>query len=309
MSLRKTNRINKLLPVHSISPGCPADHGQQPLQPVGFSLIELLVVVAIIALLAALLLPVLNKAKLKTRGIQCMNNHRQLCLAWHMYSDDNEGRLVYASELPWAPETYNCAWITGTLDFNPANRANWDPDMTIKKSPLWPYCGGNLEIWKCPSDHSAVVVDGIRRPRVRSMSMNIYLGGWGGTYGGWDRALGTVWSDFIIYLKQSDLRNPGPAKIFVFLDMREDSIDMGNFATCMAGWPNQPERYGFFDLPGFYHHRACGFSFADGHAEIKRWRDDRTMPPLVRDGLIVDWFASPHNPDVAWLQNHATRKK
>jgi prepilin-type N-terminal cleavage/methylation domain-containing protein len=277
--------------------------------PCGFSLVELLVVIAIIAILAALLLPVLNKVKLKMRGIQCMNSHRQLCLAWRMYSDDNDEKLVYASENPWDPATYDAAWITGTLDFDPKNRANWDPDLTIKKSPLWRYCGGNTEIWKCPADHSSVIVDGVRRARVRSMSMNIYLGGWGGTYGGWDRSMGCVWSDFKIYLKQSDLHNPGPAKIFVFLDMREDSIDMGNFATCMAGWPDQPERYGFFDLPGFYHHRACGFSFADGHAEIKRWRDDRTMPPLVRDGLVVDWFASPHNADIAWLQDHSTRKK
>jgi hypothetical protein len=174
---------------------------------------------------------------------------------------------------------------------------------------MWPYCGNNLGIWKCPADHSYVTVDGERKPRVRSMSMNVFLGGWGGTYGNWDLYLGSVWSDFKIYKRQSDLANPGPAKIFVFLDMREDSIDMGNFAACMAGWPNQPAEYSFFDLPGMYHHFACGFSFADGHSEIHRWRDPRTMPPLVRNGTVNDWFASPGNPDVAWLQDHATRKR
>ncbi|HEV2435785.1 MAG TPA: prepilin-type N-terminal cleavage/methylation domain-containing protein [Verrucomicrobiae bacterium] len=271
--------------------------------PGGFTLIELLVVIAIIAILAALLLPALGQAKLKARGIQCMGNHRQLCLAWRMYSDDNHDELLFASEDPTNAPTFSHAWITGQLDFNPANQSNWDPSLTIERSPLWPYCGKNLAIWKCPADTSFVVVNGQQKPRVRSMSMNVYLGGFGGTFGGWN------WGSFIIYRKQSALFNPGPSRIFVFLDMRQDSIDMGNFATDMAGWPDQPASYGFFDLPGLYHGRAGGFSFADGHAEIHPWRDDRTMPPLVPEGSVNDWFSSPNNPDVAWLQQHATRPK
>src|SRR5437764_7602186 len=89
-----------------------------------FTLIELLVVVAIIAILAAMLLPALNKGKFKAQGIQCMSNHRQLCLAWRMYSDDNHDRLLYASELPWVPGSYDGAWITGTLDFDPGKPTN-----------------------------------------------------------------------------------------------------------------------------------------------------------------------------------------
>jgi prepilin-type N-terminal cleavage/methylation domain-containing protein len=271
----------------------------------GFTLIELLVVIAIIAILAALLLPALNKGKLKAQGIQCMNGHRQLCLAWRMYSDDNQDRLLYASEDPYNPSTYAGAWVTGTLDFNPGNRSNWDPNQDITKSPMWPYCGRSLAIWKCPADRSFVTVNGARKPRVRSMSMNIFLGGWGGTDGNW----GSVFSDYLIYTKQTQLAVPGPAKVFVFLDMREDSIDMGNFAARMAGWPNNPSQYGFYDLPGFYHHLACGFSFADGHSEIHRWRDSRTTPPLVEGGFFPDHFNSANNPDVAWLQDHSTRPK
>ena len=269
-----------------------------------FTLIELLVVVAIIAILAALLLPALSHGKQYAQRIYCMNNHRQLCLAWSMYSDDNSGKLPYASEDPYNPITSEASWVTGTLDFTDA-RSNWDPDLTIKKSPLWSYCGRNLAIWKCPSDYSVVMVDGEPKPRVRSMSMNVFLGGWGGTDGYW----GPPFSDYKIYMKQSELSDPGPANVFVFLDMREDSIDMGNFAARMAGWPDKPWLYGFYDLPGYYHHLACGFSFADGHSEIHRWRDKRTMPPLVSGGLVPDQFSSPGNLDVAWLQEHSTRPR
>jgi prepilin-type N-terminal cleavage/methylation domain-containing protein len=280
----------------------------------GFTLIELLVVIAIIGILAALLLPALNAAKLKARGIQCMNNHRQLALAWRMYSDDNRDELLYASDL-WPYTAHDPrAWVTGQLDFDPNNRSNWDPNVDIKKSPLWPYCGESTAIWKCPADFSAVTVNGVRMPRVRSMSMNLWIGGFAGYDGNLSGAISGMFgtyggSTWRVYLKMSEFATPGPSKIFLFLDMREDSIDLGNFATDMRGWPNHPEQTSFYDLPASYHDRAGGLSFVDGHAEIKRWRDDRTMPPLVRDGLVHDQGASANNPDIQWLQERATRPK
>ena len=282
-----------------------------------FTLIELLVVIAIISILAGLLLPGLGKAKTKGQGIQCLNNHRQLMLAWRMYNDDNADNLLYASYSPYAGDTSKdpFVWVLGDIDFDPANSSNWDVNRDIKKSPLWPYCGKSTAIWKCPADRSTIEpsfgpLRGRTVPRVRSMSMNLWVGGFGGYDGGLSDGVGptpggSLWR---VYLNANEMIDPGPTRTFVLLDMREDSIDIGNFATDMRGWPNKPSETGFYDLPASYHNRAGGLSFADGHSEIKRWLDDRTMPSLVKGGLIPDILPSPNNRDILWLQERCTRK-
>ena len=275
------------------------------LERAGFTLIELLVVIAIIAILAALLLPVLGRAKQKAQGVQCMNNHRQLAMAWRMYSEENSDYLLWASGAGTGYNPNEPVWCTGGLDFNPNNRSNYDPTVDIVKSPMWPYCGKQLSIWKCPCDRSYVVVNGVQMPRVRTMSMNLYIGGFGGD--------GSFAPTMTIYMKYGDLVNPGAASVFVFLDEREDAINWGNFETVMNGFqPHNPAAYQLTDIPASYHGNAGGFSFADGHSEIHRWADGRTMPPLKYEGLIFNGSTptpSPNNPDVGWLQTVSTRPK
>ena len=272
----------------------------------GFTLIELLVVIAIIAILASMLLPVLGKAKQKGQGIQCMNNHRQLMVAWRMYTEDNRDTLLFASARPGSPlELYS--WVQGIMDFNPGNRSNYDPDIDIKRSPMWQYCGNSIGIWKCPADSSFVVVNGVPKPRIRSMAMSIWVGGgedgtdWG--------CSGPLWR---VYHKYTDMVDPGPSRTWVLMDEREDKINYGNAFTDMLGYPDSSASWRFhFDFPASYHHRACGFSFADGHAEIKKWLDDRTVPPIQVGGSwsASEYVASPRNKDIFWMQDRSTRRK
>jgi prepilin-type N-terminal cleavage/methylation domain-containing protein/prepilin-type processing-associated H-X9-DG protein len=277
----------------------------------GFTLIELLVVIAIIAILAAMLLPSLTKAKLKAQGIQCLSNGKQLSLGWIMYAHDNNDNIVYASDDGEGNRNWKnkYAWTQTHMDFDPDNRANWDPTVDIMTGPLWVYYK-SAAIYRCPADHSTVVVGGESKPRVRTISMNFFLGGFAGDYGN----IGTRASSFKLFFKTAQVNGPnapGASKTFLFLDMREDVINWGNFMTDMSGFsPPNPGLHAFDqDLPGMYHNRACGFSFCDGHSEIKKWVDPRTMPPIVKGAAVIKRYPTPRNPDVAWLQDRTTRPK
>jgi len=286
---------------------------RSPSEVCGFTLIELLVVVAIIAILASLLLPTLGRARQKAQGIQCLNNHRQLTLAWLTYALDHGERIPSASPGNEGNSSYLPPWMTGWLDFRDDNPSNWDATRDIHTSPLWPYCGKAAGIFQCPADTSRVTpVDGPWQgrslPRVRSMAMSAWFGGFGGELQVTPGGSSPPWR---LYRRLDDVVDPGPVMTALFWDQREDTINYGNYLIDMAGWPDRPEEtYWAVDLPGSYHGRAGGLSFADGHSEIRRWVDPRTVPP-IRKGL--DWtdnpipLQQPFNPDIRWLQERATR--
>ncbi len=271
----------------------------------GFTLVELLVVLALLAILAALLLPALLRAKGRAQGIQCLGNNRQLMTAWRMYAEEANGRLLSAKGGPWQ-------WMGGWLDYHPGNRSNWDPTVDIMQSPLWPYCGKNTALFKCPADPSTVQVNGVTYPRVRSISMLNWVGGRADGQGHPDgigfsnTRLGQLPGEYRVYYHLSDIQNPGPAMTFLFVDERMDSLNDGFFVTDMLTYPNTTAD--ICDFPAQYHNGAAGFSFVDGHAQLKKW----TTPPLLQPPIHNQSAPYPtpltgFNADACWLMDHATR--
>ncbi|HVV72555.1 MAG TPA: type II secretion system protein [Verrucomicrobiae bacterium] len=264
----------------------------------GFTLVELLVVIAIIGVLAALLLPALNRAKSSAKATACLSNSKQLGLAWHLYCDDNSGRLVnngvfngwavfpgYQTGLP----IENPNWLYGTLDWSAA--ADMTNAQLIAKGLLFPYTK-QVKLYKCPADRylSPAQSNAGFSERVRSVSMNGFILG--------SAAPGQYWvPGFAAYAKESDLMAPVPSSLWVFADENADTINDGWLITAMAN-PNQWD-----DMPGSYHNGACVFAFADGHNEMHRWRSPRTYPPVAYCRTPVQ---DPGSLDIQWMFAHST---
>ncbi len=259
----------------------------------GFTLIELLVVIAIIAILAGMLLPALAKAKTKAQGILCMNNLKQMMLGWKLYADDFNGLLL--ASLAVDPAQHRVIWVTGNLDYS-ANKSNWDVEQDLAKSPIMPYLGHrNFKIWKCPADKVSVIVKGAKLPRVRSNSMSQVF----------DAGFWLPANKWRTYAKESDIVIP--VKTWVLVDEHPDSINDAACAVQMV-LPDAKSAQ-IIDYPASYHNGACGFSFADGHAEIHKWQGSKIKAPVKNTAMSLNVPAGDSVKDIIWWSDVTTVAK
>ena len=262
----------------------------------GFTLVELLVVMAILGILSAILVPSLARAKTRAQAIACLNNHRQLGLACLLYAGDYDDALPYnlgddeTKSLVAAGRYLN--WVNNVMSWE------LDPDNTntalLQAGGLGPYSSASVGIYRCPADW--VLSDVQRaagwRARVRSLSMNALVGDAGEfTLDGTNVNV----PGYRQFFRLGQI--PEPGRIFVFIEEHPDSVDDGYFL-------NNPNVLEWHDLPASSHDGAGSLAYADGHVESHRWKSASTRQPRRPDAVPLPLAIPPDKrSDFDWLMD------
>ena len=285
-----------------------------------FTLIELLVVIAIIAILAAMLMPVLSRAKQRAQGALCLNNGKQLMVAMHLYTGDNNDFYPPNPDDGNTNAGYN--WCGGSAGIGEADEFNPDVLLDPARSLLIDYLSHSAALFRCPADLRQGLYQGANPsligkivPAARTFSMSQAVGtidpgfeateftGTGYVHSGKPNlSVNGPWlngqrthrrnSPWRTFGKMSDAGPPSPSDLWVLVDEDASGLNDAAFAMEMVN----PD---WLDLPGTYHNIGCGFAFADGHSETHRWmyRAEKTK------GSIVD---QPDEADWDWMSSHTS---